>query len=46
MGHNSVVSNHPKSIEIQRVDGLSSGPPKIGASQIQIRVLQCNTQSK
>ena len=26
MGHNSVVSGHPKSIEIPRVDELSMGP--------------------
>ena len=30
MGHNSVVSGHPKSIGISRVDGLSMGPPDLG----------------
>ena len=30
MGHNSVVSGHPKSTEILRVDGLSTGPLDLG----------------
>ena len=30
MGHNSVVAGHPKSTEIQWVDGLSTGPPDLG----------------
>ena len=30
MGHNSVVSGHPKSIGILRVDGLSAGPLDLG----------------
>ena len=30
MRHNSVVSGHPKSIRIPRVDGLSTGPPDLG----------------
>ena len=30
MGHNSVVSSHPKSIGIPRVDGLSTGPLDLG----------------
>ena len=30
MGHNSVVSGHPKSTGIPRVDGLSTGPPDLG----------------
>ena len=29
MGHNSVVSGHPKSIGILWVDGLSTGTPRI-----------------
>ena len=33
MRHNSVVSGHSKSTRIPRVDGLSMGPPEIGASQ-------------
>ena len=37
MGHNSVVSGHLKSTRIPRVDGLSTGPPEIGASQLCIR---------
>ena len=37
MGHNSVVSGHSKSIGISRVDGLSTGPPEIGVSQLSIR---------
>ena len=36
MGHNSVVSGHPRSTGIPRVDGLSTGPPKIGVSHNQI----------
>ena len=30
MGHNSVVSGHPKFIGILRVDGLSTGPLDLG----------------
>ena len=30
MGHNSVVSGHPKSTGILWVDGLSTGPPDLG----------------
>ena len=30
MGHNSVVSGHPKSTRIPLVDGLSTGPPDLG----------------
>ena len=30
MGHNSVVSGHPKSTGIPRVDGLSTGPSDLG----------------
>ena len=30
MGHNSVVSGHPKSIGISRVDELSTGPSDLG----------------
>ena len=30
MGHNSVVSGHPKSIGIPQVDGLSMGPSGLG----------------
>ena len=30
MGHNIVVSGHPKSIRILRVDELSIGPPDLG----------------
>ena len=30
MGHNSVVSGHPKSTGIPRVDGLSTGPLDFG----------------
>ena len=30
MGHNSMVSGHPKSIGIPHVDGLSTGPPDLG----------------
>ena len=33
MGHNSVVSGHPKSTGIPQVDGLSTGPLGFGASQ-------------
>ena len=37
MGHNSVVSGHPKCTGILWVDGLSTGPPGFGASQLGIR---------
>ena len=37
MGYNSVVLGHPKPIGIPRVDGLSTGPLEIGASQLDIR---------
>ena len=30
MGHNSVVSGHPKSTGISRVNGLSMGPLDLG----------------
>ena len=30
MGHNSVVSGHPKSTEIPRIEGLSTGPTDLG----------------
>ena len=30
MRHNSVVSDHPKSTGISRVDGLSTGPLGLG----------------
>ena len=30
MGHNSIISNHPKSTGIPQVDGLSTGPPDLG----------------
>ena len=30
MEHNSVVSGHPKSTGIPRVDGLSTRPPDLG----------------
>ena len=30
MGHNSVVSGHPKSTGIPQVDGLSMGTPDLG----------------
>ena len=38
MRHNSVVSGHPKSTGIPRVDRLSVGPPEIGVSHS-----SCNT---
>ena len=34
MGHNSVVSGHPKSKGIPRVDGLSTGPPDLGCHSL------------
>ena len=37
MGHNSVVSGHPKSTGILRVDGLSTGPPDLGRHKVSIR---------
>ena len=33
MGHNNVVSGHPKSTGIPRVDGLSTRSQEIGSSQ-------------
>ena len=39
MGYNSVVSGHPKPIEILRVDRLSMGPSGFGASH---RILLLN----
>ena len=30
MGHNSVVSGHPKSSRIPWFNGLSTGPPDLG----------------
>ena len=30
MGHNNVISGHPKSIGMSRVGGLSTGPPNLG----------------
>ena len=30
MGHNSVISGHPKSLGNPWVDGLSTGPPDLG----------------
>ena len=37
MGHNSVVLGYPKSIGILWVDGLSTGPPGFGVSQLDIK---------
>ena len=34
MGHNSVLSGHPKSIGIPRVDGLSMRPPDLGCHSL------------
>ena len=34
MGHNSVVSGHPKSTGILPVGGLSTGPSGFGASHL------------
>ena len=34
MEHNSMVSGHPKSIEISRVDGLSIGLPDLGCHSL------------
>ena len=34
MGHNNVISGHPKSIGIPQVDRLSTRPPKIRASRL------------
>ena len=36
MGHNSVVSGHPKSIGIPPVDKLSTGPPDLGCHSMSI----------
>ena len=37
MGHNSVVSGHPKSTRIPRVDGLSMGPSDLGCHKDPMR---------
>ena len=34
MGHNNVVSGHPKSIGILQVDELSMGPPDLGCHSL------------
>ena len=34
MRHNNVVSGHPKSMGIPRVDGLSTGPPDLGRRKV------------
>ena len=34
MGHNSVVSGHPKSTGILLVNGLSTGPPDLGCHNL------------
>ena len=36
MEHSNVVLGHPKSTGIPRVDGLSTGPPDLGVSQLGI----------
>ena len=36
MGHNSVISGHPKSTRIPWVDGLSTGPPDLGRHRLVI----------
>ena len=34
MGHNNVVSSHPKSKGIPQVDGLATGPPDLGCHSL------------
>ena len=34
MGHNSVISGHPKSTGILRVDGLSTRPSDLGRQSL------------
>ena len=34
MGYNSVISGHPKSTGISRVDGLSTGPQVFGCHSL------------
>ena len=38
MGHNSVVSGHPKSIGIPRVNRLSMGPSDLGRHKFHIPI--------
>ena len=38
MGHNSVVSDHPKSIKIPRVDRLSTRPLDLGRHSLVSRL--------
>ena len=33
MGHNSMISGHPKSTRIPQIDGLSTGPSDFGVTQ-------------
>ena len=43
MGHSSVVSSHPKSTGILRIDVLSTGPPDLGRhNNILLRALKLN----
>ena len=39
MGHNSVISGHPKSIGIPRVDGLSTGLSGLGRHKLSIMMM-------
>ena len=43
MGHNGVVSGHPKSIGILQVDGLSTGPPDLGCHSLVSELRYTNT---
>ena len=36
MGHNSMVSGHPKSTGIPRVDGLSTGPMDLRCHRVEV----------
>ena len=43
MGHNSVVSGHPKSTGIPQVDGLSTGPPNLRCHSLVSELKYTNT---
>ena len=43
MGHNNVVSGHPKSTGIPRVDWLSTGPPGLERHSLVSELRYTNT---
>ena len=43
MGHNNVVSGHPKSTGIPQVEGLLMGPPDLGCHSLVSELRYTNT---